>query len=572
MKKFIVTLFIFFAIVSKANCQELIDGIMLINSNNLNKACEFFENYTNNKPNDADGHWWLGLCYKKQGKEELSEYHLKRAFELSQTIDDIELSEPVGFDNQGDYLDIAQMYLESGDIDKAHTYCDMTLKLNPENAQGYVLRSKIYLAQQDRDNAKLAAIRAIQMDNSLLNEQIAKDFDIKEVPPFDFEYHNSKGVEYYYKGELENSVKCFKKSLELNFRNPVALNNLAQSYIKLQDLDKAEATLKKAQMLNQKYVETYLNLAKCKELKILNNNLSAFSKKRLEREVENYLKKAKSVNPNDKRVYLELGNYYLKEKNYPEAIDNFNTALVYDEKYYEAYIGLAICYIETNNYQKALLAIRNAGALNSKSDEISYYLAKMCIVENKLDEAQEYLKDAIGKGENPKYYIESGKIYYYKDDLKNAKECFRRAQELDFRNENAAVIYNFQGLCHYKEKDLKNAILNLKKAVDLEGDNLIYLYNLSLAYKSANQKDLYQKTCSKIFSKSPKTPQDFIDLSTIYYDNNQIDVAGATLDEGIKKFPNEKVIYLAKLKLLKTIGNKQGEEALKQTINTIFKN
>ena len=167
MKKTIISLFIFFNLAAGVYASELTDGIKLLNTNKLNKACEFFKNYTDNHPNDPDGHYWLGYCYKRTGQDELGSYHLQKSFELSQTIEDIDIVEPAGFKNQNDYLDIALMYLENGEFDKAHTYCDMTIKLNPENAEAYVMRSKIYLAQGDKDNARAAAIRAIQYDNAL---------------------------------------------------------------------------------------------------------------------------------------------------------------------------------------------------------------------------------------------------------------------------------------------------------------------------------------------------------------------------------------------------------------------
>lgn len=556
--------------MSRAQSMELIDGIKLLNSNKLSKACEFFKNYTDNKPNDPDGHYWLGLCYKKAGQSELSAYHLQKSFELSQVIEDIDVVEPIGFKNQNDYLDIAQMYLESGDFDKAHTYTDMTLKLNPDNADAYTMRSKIYLAQENKDDARKAAIRAIQADNSLLNSSLAKEFDIVEVPPFDFEYYNSKGVEYFYKGEIQNAISCFEKSLGLNFKNVVALNNLARAYIKLQEFDKAKSALKKAKIFNPKYFDSYINLANIAKLESTKDDISEFSRKKYLNEQKNYLKQAIKVNPNDKRAYLGLGNYYLEQKEYENAIKNFETALVYDDEYYEAYLGLAICYIELNNPQKALLALRNAGALNSKSDEISYYLAKMCILDNKFDEAKDYLLDAVSKSDNPEYYLELGKIYYYKNDYKNAFENFQKAITQDVRLKNTAQLHNYLGLCYYKNKDLKKALINLQKAVNLEPDNVIYMYNLSLVYKSTRQDDLYQKLYNKILRFEPKTVQDYIDLSTIYYDRGQSDIAKSILDNGIRKMPDKKALYSAKLKLLKTLGDEENAKKLKELMDKIF--
>lgn len=570
MKKIIITLFVFFVLLSQARAAEIADGIKFLNNNNLSRATEFFKNYTDNKPNDPDGHYWLGLCYKRAGQEEMSAYHLQKSYELSQAIGDVKFAEPVGYKNQDDYLDIALMYLENGEADKAHTYTDMALKLNPDNAQGYNLRAKIFLAQNDKDNARAAVIRAVQADNSLLEGELARQFDIKEVPPFDFEYYNSRGVEYFYRAEIENAVKCFKKSLDMNFKNPVALNNLARAYIKLQNIDEAKSVLKKAQILNPKYFETYMNLAVCAKLESQADNISAFSKKRFKNEQKNYLKRAINANPNDKRAYLELGNFYLEEKDYNEAIKNFDTALIYDDEYYEAYLGLAATYIELNNPKKALLALRNAGALNSKSDEISYYLAKMCIMENRFDEAMDYIIDAASKADNPEYFLELGKIHYYKNNYAAAKENFLKAQNLDVRLKNAAELHNYLGLSYYHTKDLKNALINLKKAVDLDPDNVIYAYNLSLVYKSTGQDALYNKMFQKVMRFNPHSARDYIDLSTIYYDRGQSDISKKILDEAIRKMPEEKSLYNAKLKLLKTLGDDENAQKLKDMMDKIF--
>ena len=570
MKKTIISLFIFFNLAAGVYASELTDGIKLLNTNKLNKACEFFKNYTDNHPNDPDGHYWLGYCYKRTGQDELGSYHLQKSFELSQTIEDIDIVEPAGFKNQNDYLDIALMYLENGEFDKAHTYCDMTIKLNPENAEAYVMRSKIYLTQGDKDNARAAAIRAIQYDNALLDSDTAREFDIVEIPPFDFEYYNSKGVEYFYKGEIENAINCFKKSLDMNFKNVVALNNLARAYIKLQNYDEAKSALKKARIFAPKYFETYLNLAHIAKLESQRTDIGDFTRKKYLRERQKYLNIAIKNNPNDKRAYLEMGNYYLEQRDFKEAIKNFETALIYDDEYYEAYLGLAIANLKSDNLQKALLALRNASALNSRSDEISYYLAKMCILDNRFDEAKDYLEDALSKAENPEYYLEMGKIEYYKNNYTSARENFIKACSLDVRLKNMAELHNYLGLCYYHMKDLRKAVINLQKANELENNNVIYMYNLSLVYKTTRQNDLYEKIYNKIMNFKPQSVRDYIDLGTIYYDRGQSDVAKTILDEGIRKMPEKKALYSAKLKLLKSLGESEEEKKLKELMDKIF--
>ena len=338
----------------------------------------------------------------------------------------------------------------------------------------------------------------------------------------------------------------------------------------MQKYDEAKSALKKAKILSHKYFETYLNLANIAKLESQMSDISDFARKKYLREQQKYLKSAMSANPNDKRAYLEMGNYYLEQKDYENALRNFETALVYDDEYYEAYLGMAISYLESGNSKKALLALRNAGALNSRSDEISYYLAKMCILDNRFDEAKDYLKDAISKNQNPEYYLEMGKIDYYKADYESAIDNFNKATSLDVRLKNAAELHNYLGLCYYRKKELKKALDNLLKANELEPDNVIYMYNLSLVYKTVRQDNLYNKIYGKIMKFSPKTAQDYIDLSTIYYDRGQSDVARTLLDEGIRKMPEQKALYTAKLKLLKSLGDTEGEKKLKEFMDKLF--
>ena len=356
----------------------------------------------------------------------------------------------------------------------------------------------------------------------------------------------------------------------MNFKNVVALNNLARAYIKLQNYDEAKSALKKARIFAPKYFETYLNLAHIAKLESQRTDIGDFTRKKYLRERQKYLNIAIKNNPNDKRAYLEMGNYYLEQRDFKEAIKNFETALIYDDEYYEAYLGLAIANLKSDNLQKALLALRNAGALNSRSDEISYYLAKMCILDNRFDEAKDYLEDALSKAENPEYYLEMGKIEYYKNNYTSARENFIKACSLDVRLKNLAELHNYLGLCYYHMKDLRKAVINLQKANELENNNVIYMYNLSLVYKTTRQNDLYEKIYNKIMNFKPQSVRDYIDLGTIYYDRGQSDVAKTILDEGIRKMPEKKALYSAKLKLLKSLGESEEEKKLKELMDKIF--
>ncbi len=302
-----------------------------------------------------------------------------------------------------------------------------------------------------------------------------------------------------------------------------------------------------------------------------NTELTKSKRTKFQNEAKSYLKKAVKININEKRAYLELGNIALVQKEYEDAIKYYNTALIFDEKYYEAYLGLAMCHIELGDENSAILALRNAGVLNKQNDEIAYYLAKMCVLKNRMNEAKNYLLQATLKSNNPEYLLELGKIYYYENDIKKAKNSFIKASNHDVRGKFSAELNNFMGLCYYKEKDIKKALMHVKYAIEKDPENVIYYYNLSLIYKSTNQDDLYKKTHRKITSFNPQSVQDYMDLSSIYFDMEQYDISLGILNNGISQIPNSRVLYLTKIKLQEQAGDTQGAKATKDEMNSVFK-
>ena len=110
-----------------------------------------------------------------------------------------------------------------------------------------------------------------------------------------------------------------------------------------------------------------------------------------------------------------------------------------------------------------------------------------------------------------------------------------------------------------------------KKARDLEPNRAIYLYNLAQAYKSLGKNNSYTKEIEAIASLKPKTVQDYLDFSTIYYDKKNTNHAIKILDEGINKYPDERALYEAKLKLFRASKDARGIKDTEYQIKNKFK-
>ena len=59
-------------------------------------------------------------------------------------------------------------------------------------------------------------------------------------------------------------------------------------------------------------------------------------------------------NQDNALVRLSLGNAYLAEKLYPEAIDHLQQAVAHDQNYSAAWLNLAKAYQQANDYQNAI--------------------------------------------------------------------------------------------------------------------------------------------------------------------------------------------------------------------------
>ena len=468
---------------------------------------------------------------------------------------------------------MANMYYDSGNYIKALQYTDLILNVNPNNINGLILKTKIYYNQNNQNQARVYFKKALMLDNSLLTSVWAKNLGVTAIPKYDFDYYNTKGLEYYYSGDSKGALNYFNKAIEINPKNAQVYNNIALCYLQLNDFDNAKTALNKALRVDKNFNLTYLNLAKYEALK--NNALKKPGKQTdTNKQREKYLKEALKVNPNSKYAYLELGNYYLENKDYALANSNFKNAVLIDGNFYEALMGLGISYVEEGNLSDGIKALRKASTASGaavKNPDMLYYLAKICVANANFNEAKKYLTDAIKQGENHNYYFELGKIYYSENDYSSAQNAFKKAMELDLDFELEADIYNYLGLIEYKNFDTEQAIYMFKKAIELDPKRAMYLYNLAQAYRSLGDKNAYSKEINAIANLKPRTVQDFLDFSTIYYDKKNTPVAIKVLNDGISKYPDERSLYEAKLKLFRATKDTKGIKDTEAEIRSRFR-
>lgn len=457
-----------------------------------------------------------------------------------------------------DYFDIATNYYNANNLAKSLEYLDLIISIEPDNLTAKNLRDKIC---PPRIEPQTTETKEVQAPGKVTTSEPGGQTTTFETPPvniekitYDADYYNTKGLEFYDKKEYDTSIEYFYKALALNKRYFQAYNNLGMAYWAKNNTYAAIKYFKKAHFTKKAYTQPLVNLSN------LYKQLGDTQKQVC------YLKKAIKYNCNDYLAYYWLGDYYKSQGEYPKAILCFKEVIKINPKYSQAYLSLAICFFETEDFNYTLLALSQYKEFYPNSDFAFYLTARAYLALNKYEDAKKFIEKAIQIKNIPEYQFELAKIDYTIGNYQSAIDIF---QSLLKTTENAEY-FNYVGLCNYKLKDNEIAIANFKKAIDLDGLRPIYYYNLAQCYKSIGDKKNYLKYVNTATKISPINFQDFIDLSYIYYDNGNTSYAINMLNSAIQKYPDLKSLYLAKLKIYEATGDNLHYNEIKNLIEMRF--
>lgn len=127
-----------------------------------------------------------------------------------------------------------------------------------------------------------------------------------------------------------------------NPEDPQAYINLGNAYARQQQFDKAVDSYEKALALNpQSGMTVYPALG-----------AAYFNRQQYNQALE-YFKKSLEFSPDDSLRFYDIGNVYLQLEKCDLAIDAYRNAIANSTAFEEAHYNLAICYIRTDQKEKA---------------------------------------------------------------------------------------------------------------------------------------------------------------------------------------------------------------------------
>ncbi len=181
--------------------------------------------------------------------------------------------------------------------------------------------------------------------------------------------------EYYLVAESESLQKqsFLEKILNEDPNNVECMLKLASVYFKTDKVSYAFDLIRKAYVLDSKFVEKQTTTAKVLDLAL-----------KLSRLREHATKKK------DIEIWNELGYTYNKMRIFKEASNAYANSLTIDANQTEIQIKLALSYANADNAYKAMLELRSVTVREPEHFYANYYLGK--VLKNEMKNPQDALK------------------------------------------------------------------------------------------------------------------------------------------------------------------------------------
>jgi tetratricopeptide (TPR) repeat protein len=297
--------------------------------------------------------------------------------------------------------------------------------------------------------------KSIVSDLSILNYRI-KGMFLKSVRKYDLAVENyeqaaiktGKSDLFYSKaadlslnnGHVEDAVNLYKKAIDFNSKNPELLVKLASILQTYFEEDVEEIT------------DCYNNLLK--------------------------------HDPENARIYYELGHLYTKLKDRLSAINAFKKALDLDPDNPFYHNSIAYAYIQLKHYDEALNEYKKAIKLNPDSKWTSIVCQAQGAIYHQIKGNFEaaitsYETAAMLDPENYDAYLSLGEIYHQMGELDLAIQNYCEAVKI---NSNDSKTYCCLGIALWEKDCIEEAIIAFEKSICIDPQNASAYNNLGLVY------------------------------------------------------------------------------------------
>jgi Tfp pilus assembly protein PilF len=197
----------------------------------------------------------------------------------------------------------------------------------------------------------------------------------------------STGVMHLREGRVELALDEFKKAVKEDGKNPYFQKGLGLAYSAKREWKPAIAAFRRALELNPYYVDVRNDLAQA----LIGSGDRESGKK------EFLTAFSDPTNPTPEVSARNLGQAYLEEKNYPQAINWYRTSLSRNKDYTDAYLGLADALTASGQGAEALVQLESAVKEIPSDSALQLALGQAFFRAGRFGEARAQLEDVVRK-------------------------------------------------------------------------------------------------------------------------------------------------------------------------------
>lgn len=476
---------------------------------------------------------------------------------------------------------LGKLYALQGDFDRAEAELRTAMEINPPGSRAGVLLAELKWDRDQHEEAKkilqgvleqdpyyspaLIFLGRIAMAERDYAEALVMAERILAKKPGDFTALLLRVQSLFAKGDLQQSLRECEGMLK-RFPNSAPLyHQMAMIRVKQQDLKKALASAKKATECDPDYVAARFLLA---ELQIVTGDTASAvellrgiiqehpgsvqahlllgsalrAQQKPEQAVPVY-EKAIAFMPNEPRLHYALG-VTLREKDEEERASNeFEKALSLKPGWIAPLTQLVIRDVRKKDFDAAVQRVKEQMEKAGEKAELKVLLAKVCIVQNKLGEAETVLLEAIQL--NPRLTVPYQLLASIYSATQREADAIKKLEESLVLNPEdtasmmlAAVLYQKAGR-RDKAIELYERILHSKSRFIPAANNLAYLY-LEDPGKLGKALELAQMARDV----APNDPYVADTLGWVLYHKGDVKWALSLLRESVEHLPDQpEVLY-----------------------------
>lgn len=513
MKKLVTVALL--ASVSFVQAQSLKDAIKLTDNEQFYSATRAFRNLIQQQPTVGENYFYFGENYFKSEKLDSAQMSYTKGFEINPTnpINLVGLGKVQWYNGKYEeaktnftkaltmsnnknaliQMKIAECYTqaEKKDLMTAFTLLTNAAKLEPKNAEVYILTGDAYLennndgsnaiknyekaAELDKSSVK-AVLRIGQLYGRARNYNLALDY-YKKAALIDSSFapaYREQG-ELYYMAKQYNVAKAkYKRFLELSSNNIDARTRYASFLFLSKDYANSIAEIKEIQkidtssnilnrLLAYSYYETadytnglsksttFFTRAEKEQTKILAQDYEYNGKLLIKTGNDSIgiekLNRAIDMDTAKTELYTEIASSYLKAKKYSQAISNYEKKVMLGKPNANDYFGLGRAYYFSKDFVKADTSFSQIIKSNPTLPLGYLWRAKS---NTQLDASNE-------KGLAKPFYEQFVKLVKPEEVEKNKKDLIE--------------AYSYLGFQSMKQKDNAAAKSSWQKVIELDPAN-----------------------------------------------------------------------------------------------------